>query len=566
MSQLQNNNALIQQLTKHFNLESELFSEKSGFFFEGAQRQHNLETLRHLASFGDMVLFLTGDKGAGKTTLLRKLVTSSFEGLNVWHLDCERLVQEGQGRSTYILKACLQLLGLDTKEDDSSRLLTILLTECHRLVASDGVRTLFAFDNADKLPKKELQAYCSFCKELSPESALVMLFVGSNGLIQSSKLASDLELDVWWHQIQLKPLSQTEVLPYLERALVLAGCSVKLELTDVQIQQISELGKGLPSRINKLFPSVVLEPGLLKIKAKSNSRGAPIWIMFGLAGLLVISFIFVSYQHGLFDRIVPVFSLDDELVSAKLDKDVSPVVPDVDLGLIDERSLQQKARLAMLDTVMKEKGISIPLAKESEKIIQNPSPLKLSLNETKQNVLDKAIEDDLAKSLEQGTFDLPEQALNKGEQENDVDLSGREDEVLIDKEVRDSKINTKLVENLKEKEILKPYTVTKYEDRSLDFKSKAWLKGQSESSYLAQILGSYSEETAVNFIRKIGKQKFEVFYLQTEHKGKSWYVVFYGIFPAKRHAQDAVKNAPKIIRSQNPWIRRSTEVLASYPN
>ena len=97
------------------------------------------------------------------------------------------------------------------------------------------------------------------------------------------------------------------------------------------------------------------------------------------------------------------------------------------------------------------------------------------------------------------------------------------------------------------------------------FRSKKWLMDQSKPAYLAQVLGSYSEETAQKFIQKIGKQKFEVYYLETEHKGKPWFVVFYGVFPAKAHAQDAVKNAPKLFRSQNPWIRSSADVLASYP-
>ena len=56
MAQDKSNNALMQQLKKHFDLQIDPFSEGSQFFFEGAQRQHNLETLRHLASFGDMVL------------------------------------------------------------------------------------------------------------------------------------------------------------------------------------------------------------------------------------------------------------------------------------------------------------------------------------------------------------------------------------------------------------------------------------------------------------------------------------------------------------------------------
>ena len=248
----QHSNALMQQLKKHFNLLSDPFPMESKFFFEGAQRQHNLETLRHLASFGDMVLFLTGDKGAGKTQLLHKLVDSSFEGINVVYIDCARLIQSAHKGISPILTACLKSLGIEQSEGDFTQLLNVLLTECHRLVATDGLRTIFAFDNADKIPKKELQEYFSFCKNLPPESALVMLFAGSSSLIQSSKLGNTLNQNIWWHQVQLKPFSQSDVLLYLDQALMLAGCSEKLKLTDVQLQQLVELGKGLPGR-TKVF-------------------------------------------------------------------------------------------------------------------------------------------------------------------------------------------------------------------------------------------------------------------------------------------------------------------------
>ena len=173
-----------------------------------------------------------------------------------------------------------------------------------------------------------------------------MLFAGSSNLIQASKLGNNVSQDVWWHQVQLKPLSQADVLLYLDQALTIAGYSNKLELTDIQIQQLVELGKGLPGRINKLFPSVVLEPGLLKIKTKPSSRGAPVWIMFGLAGLLVISFVFVSYQHGLLNGFMPVFSLEDEPLASKL-----PVVDESEaqVRILEEKSNQQRSRLAMLD-------------------------------------------------------------------------------------------------------------------------------------------------------------------------------------------------------------------------
>jgi type II secretory pathway predicted ATPase ExeA len=552
MSQ-QHSNALMQQLKKHFHLVSDPFSMASHFFYEGAQRQHNLETLRHLASFGDMVLFLTGDKGAGKTYLLKKLVDSSFEGLNVIYLDCELLLQSSQKSTSAILKACLRSLGMKEAEGGTTQLLRLLLTECHRLVAVDGVRTLFAFDNADKMPKKELQEYFNFCKELPAESALVMLFSGSSALIQASKLGSNLNQNEWWHQVQLKPFSQIDILPYLEQALTLAGYSEKLQLTENQTQQLVELGKGLPGRINKLFPSVVLEPGLLKIKSKPRSRIVPIWIMLGLAGLLVISFIFVSYQHGLLDRFAPVFSFEDEPLESKPQASESSKVRD---RLLEEKNNQQRSRLAMLDGVLKEQGISVPITPENES----------KSSHIDENLDDVTLKDSLEKQIVEGGI-LDKNVLPGKEQEEKAPIKKQvePEEGAQDSDKLESADPPLVIDSIQVKKHVSSSDAPPQKHVHAAFRSKAWLLEQPESSYLAQILGSYSEETAQKFIQKIGKQKFDVYYLETEHKGKPWFVVFYGIFPAKAHAQDAVKNAPKLIRSQNPWIRRSAEVLASYP-
>ena len=61
------------QLINHFNLSSDPFGANNDCFFEDAQRKHNIETIRHLAIFGDMVLLLTGEIGAGKSTYSLKI-------------------------------------------------------------------------------------------------------------------------------------------------------------------------------------------------------------------------------------------------------------------------------------------------------------------------------------------------------------------------------------------------------------------------------------------------------------------------------------------------------------
>ncbi len=72
-----------EQLRDKYRLKVEPFGDSAHLFFQGAQRQHNLETLRHLVNFGDMVLLLTGDSGSGKTTLINELAKHVVNDVNV---------------------------------------------------------------------------------------------------------------------------------------------------------------------------------------------------------------------------------------------------------------------------------------------------------------------------------------------------------------------------------------------------------------------------------------------------------------------------------------------------
>ena len=97
------------------------------------------------------------------------------------------------------------------------------------------------------------------------------------------------------------------------------------------------------------------------------------------------------------------------------------------------------------------------------------------------------------------------------------------------------------------------------------FRTRAWADAQPASFYSAQILGSYSKETALKFIDRVGVVEQEVFYLKTMHKGQPWYVVFYGTYSNKSTAKAAVAVANKSIQSQNPWLRRFEGIQKSYP-
>jgi septal ring-binding cell division protein DamX len=97
------------------------------------------------------------------------------------------------------------------------------------------------------------------------------------------------------------------------------------------------------------------------------------------------------------------------------------------------------------------------------------------------------------------------------------------------------------------------------------FRSKDWVISQSSTSYTAQLLGSYSEETAIKFIEQAGVLDLDIYYLKTFYKGRDWYVVFYGSFSSKKSAKNAVSVAPKLVQQQGPWLRRFDGILNSYP-
>ena len=544
MSQEQHNNALMMQLKKHFQLAAEPFSTEASFFFEGAQRKHNLETIRHLAAFGDLVLFVTGDKGAGKTHLLKQLEAESADIVRTVYLECNRALHDSQGRQILVIESSLRLLGLERKEESFEESCARLLHACDSYLALHGRRTLFVYDNSDQLPRPQLLALCGFCRKLPEESSLVMLFSGSSALLQHSKIGTNLEQDAWWHQIQMKPFVQHEIQTYLAQALNSAGYQGELELTEQQLKQLTQIGKGLPGRINKIFPSVILEPGLLKIPSSRTSKHTSIRVMFGLAALLVLSFLFVSFQHGVFDRLMPVFSL------APTEKPETPAVPKVSESVEPVADAQQLARLALLDAELEKQGLSLPAEEmESNSAIDQPIsvPEKNSEPEKDKSVMPESAPSDSLTEAKSESLQVQEesQTISAGKEEPAVPerVEGRASEVSG----------------------VASDSVVPEPEKHKAFRSKQWLDSQSKQAYIPQILGSFEEQTALNFIQELGPQKYEIFYLETEHKGRPWFVVFYGVFPSKTDAQEAIKGAPKRIKRQNPWLRSVDGVLRSYP-
>jgi len=566
MAETIKNKVLVEPLMAHFGLHADPFESSDKVFFEGAQRSHNIETLRHMSIFGDLVLLLTGEKGAGKSTLLKEFQRGCGKELQVISVDAEVLYSKSN-INAYIIRAFAELMAVphvsaEPLAQTSSRLIQKL--DAH--FKNEGVRTLLVVDNAQRIPKKEIELYFSIFSALAPESGVVILFSGLPSLIKLANQYKIADVDEWYHSISLKPFSSDEHLKYLQLRLESVGYQERLSLTDQQMKYLLELGKGLPGRINKVISSIVLEPGVLKVEVPKSNKITAQKVIVGLTALLFLSFLLVSYQHGLLG-----FGENKENLKGRPDSVDKP--KEIEQS-IDEDTLnaQRQKRLRILDLAIAKSTLPINtthLAKSTITPDQTTAVKNSTLNAASSHgsVNDKLVSktptiDNKVISVAPSLEDSVSRAVEKIKPLNSAS-KGLVKEIISPKSIR------KPPGKLKELGvIIKNGTKDgkKGEVKSSFYRDRKWAESQVSTNYTGQVLGSYNEQTALQFIGRVDREKNKLFYLKTRHKNKDWYVVFYGQYTTKKAAKSAIKKAPKLILMQKPWLRNFRGISMSYNN
>ena len=341
MEKIDPSRALLEQLCTHFDLTHEPFAPSSSFFFGGGQREHVLETLRHLAIFGDQVLFLTGGKGAGKTKIIGEFIRRHVEEVDVVSL----AAGAGQGGETSIHRFALLCDVPEIKGEPARQTLQRLVQKFDQMHLSSGHRTLLVIDDADLLPKEELRLYVTVFRDLPPETGAVLLLAGSEELLDAAVAGSNIARDEWFHQIPLKPFSAEEVVAYLQGWLEASGYRGHLNLGESQAEHLVEMGRGMPGRINRLFPGLVLGAQAPEPTARVRIGLSPQAMMALVGGVFVLCFGIVAYQYGLFSS--------SEIQAETKPETVTGVVLDAPASMQSEPDPEAEARLKSIDAALK---------------------------------------------------------------------------------------------------------------------------------------------------------------------------------------------------------------------
>ena len=275
-----------------FGIQTDPFVNNFRSFYPGGQRQENLNALRHLAHYSNRILLVTGNKDSGKTFLLDRLCACEKEALKLARIKPKLL----QSR-TNLLRNMAEMIDLSVNSKTTNAdLIDKIRMSCEKRFAS-GFKTLFIIDDAQDLSNDSLELLVSFFRpETQPVCGLLLLSqVQIIGQIRKICARSNAQP---FHQIQLKTFTQGETVAYVEHYLASAGWDKSVALSPQICARLHLLGQGLPGRINRIAPSVLLSESMPPCLI---SRRHLLLFSGVLAAVLSLTFIVIGYQYLLDD-------------------------------------------------------------------------------------------------------------------------------------------------------------------------------------------------------------------------------------------------------------------------
>ncbi|KZX84230.1 hypothetical protein A3715_04630 [Oleiphilus sp. HI0009] len=496
-------------------------SEGQGFFFKGAQRQHQLESVRHLACFGDLLLWLHAPKGSGKTHLIDQIHAELKSELNLISISAEADMTPAD-----IVQAIADQSAIFASPSENVESLLVRCRESYKqLYREKGNRTLITIDDAEHLSQALLKSCIDTLELPQSDTSVVLLLASTSELAWLSANYGDESV----HAFGLPLLSVEEVKAFIEQGLSSVGFSSTLSIPEASVERLHIKTQGLVSEVQRHMGAVLFNStdDAVVVESQRSQPRLPAFALVTIVLILMASFLFVAQQHNLFSGMA-----QQEFASESV--------------VIDEEA--QRERLARLDEALRQSE-KFDVVQEAV-VVENES--SLAVNETL--AAENVASDDLLETKESAKEDS-DLVGSKGAQSDDPVLANEKNNDAAD---TDSGV-TALESSVKpESEVVRTSTENLGTDMPEDKVIKVSVKKSQEDSsvfgganYTLQVLGSYNESTAQRFVES--NQLPDLYYVRSTYKGKAWFVVLYGRFESAFDARSA--DLPDVVASQKPWVR-----------
>ncbi|MBK8970603.1 MAG: AAA family ATPase [Hahellaceae bacterium] len=513
-----------------YGLQQDPFASRQFEFLGAGQRGENLSSLKHLALFSGKILLVTGAEGAGKSTLLREWLKRQDSSLFLTGLQ----VAGDSGRDEFVRRIGAEIGLTDpTSRSGAAEIVVPLILDACAKRFDNGVKTVIAIDDAERLSDNDL-AWLSAHLVPAGSEAISLVLLGVPAL--QHRILEALPDEVEQNrvcQIQLKPLSRSEVRLYLESRLRQGGWQGDPELPDSVVGLIAESARGNPGTINEVAARHLVQ------SARSGSarrRAFPLLprqqIMMGV-GLFGVVLVIVATLYSSPEDAEPLAMpapipnmAEGERVTLTLDSfpatSPSEAAPpamtapsdEVGAGEVQAPLMPERNANGMdPDFSRGQVDAAAPLSAPA------PTPTLVPIESAVAPVVP-------VKGLESPAKTAPEAAK----------IVATEKAATPDS----SKSPTPAL-----------------------FRDQRWMNQQARKAWTVQMLGTLSRESAMDYVKAWRVKGHTPFYFESVYKGKPWYIVLLGTYRSKDDARKAMEQLPADIRKQGPWLRSVASLQTS---
>lgn len=550
------------RLREQFGLARDPFAEDSGFFFTGARRQHSIETLRHLACFGDMVLLVSGARGAGKTRTLAELCRREKTQLDF------RLLPASQLASIRDLAACLLAqANSELPLGQSPELVISGFFRWSETAARKDRRMVLLVDDAERVPPEVLKVLVSAFRRASRSQAAIPLLAGEESLVRTLTGEEDAEGSPWLHQIALNPLSLDDIAEYVDQALSFGGGQRAEAPGKAKLKQILQQSEGSLGRLRRVTPAVLsgLSQGTPPSPPKSTRApggfGPARWVALVVL-LMLVSYLAVSW-----------FYKPDTSGSSLVQTTVIPERPMVHMA---ESASPPQMPAAQSAESAPDAGVDLP-GDEGRALPSHPSGVPAPASSSPGRVVaspessspaassgEPASEKTGASSTAAMTAPQTAQAAPRPVTPTSEAPKPAVSAVagVLPKPVQPVASSAPVSQD---RQRAVPAAKTPSPERrapsrkafapSMPSKFVAVDALKSRGAYTIQMAAGHNESTAIDFIHQ--HASVSLVYTRSSYKGKPWYVVVHGTYRDSQEAHKALDQLSKAIRKQGPWVRRT---------